>query len=608
MEPVKKTASQRIGRYELIRSLGSGSQGLVYLGRDPTLDRFVAVKVLTGTESALHNTTKDGAPMEARIASKLKHPNIVSIYDVGECELGPYLIFEYVEGQTLAQALKENGPFSIADAVPLFASILQALATAHAAGIVHLDLSPRNVLLDSANTARVMDFGLSRFADVKRVDNTAVTGTLLYMAPEHFTNEPLGPDTDVFALGSTFYQLVTGEHAMQGKSQEQIKASILNAAVDLTPLNAIPHGEPFARFLAGALERQRDGRYADCSVMSEAFQLFLAESGLAQQAEQKKAPHSTIEFLLRRMQRNKDFPAVSSTLADINRLTSGESNAPADKLVNVILRDLALTNKLLKLVNSAYYGTRAADITSISDAVVFLGLEQVRMTANSLTLFGHLKGDSAVLKDSMTKSFLSGLIARHLAQRDRLRQAEEAFICGMCQNLGENLVIYYFAAEFDEVNALRKERGLDKPAASRGVLGVSYSELGAAVAKVWNLPGTIVAAIKSMPPGIVNAPGNDAEKLRGYAVFANELCDLFENQPASEVAAAMSALIKRFQRVVALDEEYTQRLVSAGYEKLKQYSRIFEINVQTSNYCSSVEQWLSHVKNESAVWTPGTPS
>ncbi len=597
MDSAKQPAGNRIGRYELIRSLGRGAQGAVYLGRDPTLDRFVAVKLLTGTEAALENRTGDGAPMEARIASKLKHPNIVAIYDVGECDLGTFLIFEYVEGQTLAEILKTDGPFSIADAVPLFSSILQALATAHAAGIVHLDLSPRNVLLDSTNTARIMDFGLSQFVDAKRAESSEITGSLRYMAPEHFNNDQLGPGADVFALGSTFYELITGTHAMQGQSLEQIKRNIVDGSVDLNRLSAVPHGEAFARFLAGAFETQRDGRYADCSVMNEAFELFVAECGLTS-PQRQAAPHSTIEFLLHRMQRKKDFPAVSSTLADINRLTSGESNAPTEKLVNVILRDQALTNKLLKLVNSAYYGARAAEVTNISDAVVLLGLEQVRMTANSLILFGHLKGDAAALKDSMTKSFFSGLIARHLARRDRLPQAEEAFICGTCQNLGENLVIYYFAAEFEEINALRQNKGLDKAAASRGVLGVSYGELGAAVAKVWNLPETIVAAIKGVPPGIVAAPNNESERLRGYAVFSNELCDLLHHYPTDSVQDALPALLTRFKAVVKLDEEYTDKLISAGYEKLKQFAPVFEIDVQSSDYCRSIERCLNHVTFE----------
>ena len=137
---------------------------------------------------------------------------------------------------------------------------------------------------------------------------------------------------------------------------------------------------------------------------------------------------------------------------------------------------------------------------------------------------------------------------------------------------------------------------------------MSKTPFGILAPKAWNLPGTIVGAIKSMPPGVVDAPTNDPERLRGYAVFANELCDLFQNHPTGDVAAAISALIKRFERVIKLDDEFTHKLINAGYEKLKQYSQVFEINVQTSNYCRSVEQWLSDVKHESVVWTPGTHS
>lgn len=588
-----------IGRYEVIRSVGRGSQGAVYLARDPTLDRFVAIKVLTSTDAELNRTSADGAPLEARISSKLKHPNIVPIFDAGECDAGPYLVFEYVEGQTLAQNLKARGAMSIESAVPIIAAILKALATAHTSEILHLDLSPRNVLIDGDNLPRVMDFGLAQYVNIAREPKEFATGTLRYMAPEHFLGEPLGPWTDVFALGSTFYEVVTGQKAMQGLQLEQIQYKIILGDVDFGPLINEPHGEAFARFLTGALEKSREGRYADCSVMSEAFELLLNETGLAEKAHAAGSNHSTIDFLLRRMQRTGDFPTISRTLSDINRLTGDDPEANADKLANVILRDFALTGKLLKIVNSAFYGTRSTEITSISQAVVFLGVEKVRMTANSLTFFGHMKGDSAVLKDSMTKSFLSGLISRHLAQRAKLPGAEEAFICGMCQNLGENLVIYYFADEFADIVELQRTKDLDKAAAARGVLGVSYSDLGAAVAKAWNLPRSIIDAIRGLPPGPLAAPANDAEELRDIAVFANELCDLFLCNESDEVEHALLKLLAQYEQSISLEPEFCHQLTAAGFEKLKQYAPIFEIVVASSRYCNSVQSWLDTAAAES---------
>ena len=587
-----EVAKQTIGRYEVIRSLGKGAQGAVYLGRDPTLDRLIAIKVLTSKDAELNSKTDGGAPLEARMSSKLKHPNIVPIFDAGEIAVGPYLVFEYVEGQTLAQALTSGGALSIKAAVPLIAAILEGVATAHASGIVHLDLSPRNVLLGADNVPRIMDFGLAQHVSIAREPKEFATGTLRYMAPEHFIGPHLGPGTDVFALGSTFYEVVTGLRAMDGTCLEAIQYKIISGEVDFAPLRAEPHGEAFARFLSGALEKSQDGRYADCSVMSEAFELFLTETGLADKAQPSTANHSTIEFLLRRMQRTGDFPTISRTLSDINRLTGDDSSANADKLASVILRDFALTGKLLKLVNSAFYGTRASEITSISQAVVFLGVEKVRMTANSLSFFGHMKGDSAVLKDSMTKSFLSGLIARHLALRDHLPGTEEAFICGMCQNLGENLVIFYFTDEYDDINELQRSKDLNKFAAARGVLGVGYAELGAAIAKSWNLPRSIVDSIRGLPPGPIQKAVDEREQLRDIAVFANELCDLFKNHELDDVEPAMQALLAQFSSSVELEPEYCAKLVNAGFEKLKQFAPIFEINIASSSYCQSVQSWL----------------
>ena len=292
------------------------------------------------------------------------------------------------------------------------------------------------------------------------------------------------------------------------------------------------------------------------------------------------------------MQRTGDFPAISQTMADINRLTGDDAGANADKLANVILRDFALTGKLLKLVNSAFYNSRSVEVTKVSEAVVMLGVEKVRMTANSLAFFSHMKSDSATLKDSMTKAFLSGLMARHLAQRAKLREAEEAFICGMCQNLGENLVIHYFAEEFADIDQSVRDKGLSKEAAARGVLGVAYSELGAAVAKSWNLPNSIIDSIRGVPPGPVNKPGTPAEQLRDFAVFANELCNLFEHVEADGIETSISELSDRFAASVAIEADYSIKLVAAAFEKLRQFAPIFEINVAKSRYCQWVQRWL----------------
>lgn len=581
-----------IGRFEVVRTLGRGSQGAVFLARDPILDRLVAVKLLDGSDGDLSHKAANGAPLEGVIASKLNHPNIVPILEAGEHEQETFLVFEFVKGDTLSRLIQKNGPYSIKDAVPICRAILDGMAAAHEAGILHLDLSPHNVLLSAAGVARIMDFGLSQFAHKSHIDGDFATGTLRYMAPEHFFGKPLGAWTDVFALGSTLYELVTGAYAMQGSDPDAIPYRIMNVDVDFEPLIQLEHGEAFARFLSGAMQANAQGRYRDCTAMREAFGLFLEEIGVEQAPTDGSSRHSTIDFLLRRMQRKNDFPAISSTLTDINRLTGDDAKASADKLANVILRDMALTSKLLKLVNSSFYGVRATAITSISQAVIFLGVEQIRMTANSLALFGALKSDSARLKDGMIRSFMSGLIARHLAQQARLGAVEEAFIAGMCGNLGENLVIYCFADEYSDIEALRASESLNKAAASRAILGVSYADLGAAVAATWGLPGLIIDAIRGLPPGPVRKSADEDAHLRDLCVFANELCGLFPGSSTADVTRQLPELLAKFEPVIALEPVYTTKLINAAFEKLKAYAPIFEINIAQSQYCTAIKRWL----------------
>ena len=590
--------SGKIGRFEIIRLLGKGSQGSVYLAADPNLDRRVAIKVISAVAPELEADQTGSAPLEGRISSRLKHPNIVAIFDAGICEYGTYMVFEFVEGETLRERIGRTGPMSIVAAAPLMHQVLDALGTAHKAHFVHLDLNPRNILLDREGVARVMDFGLSKHVDHTPRDSSTATGTLRYMAPEHFTGYPLGPYTDVFALGSTFYELVTGNHAMNATTIASVMKQIQMEDVDMSPVQALEHGEAFARFLTGAFERDVNGRYACGSTMRDAFDLFLRESGIDVAGG---ASNATVEFLLRRMQRKQDFPSVSKTLLDINRLTGDGAAVSADKLANVVLRDFALTNKILKLANSAFYGARAAEVTSISQAIVLMGVSQLRMIANSLTVFGHLQGDgkSTALKDTMTRSLLAGMLARHLAKELGIRRAEEAFIYGMFQNLGEALAIYYFNEEWQEINVLRDERNLAVSAASRGVLGVSFGELGAAVARTWQMPDALLATILGQPQ-TDTAVDDDDSRMQHFALFANQLCGVADDAISALDPDALDSLLYAYRAHVRVSPRYALALLRAGYQKLAEAADVFEINVKTSDYCQRLIAWLAEAEQTQA--------
>jgi len=583
---------QPFGRFVVEKELGKGSQGKVYLASDPALKRRVAIKVLTTVDDALSSGDAENRLREGEISGKLNHPNIVTVFDAGDSGAGPYLVFEYVEGTTMAKVLESNGPYAIRDAVPIMRAVLEAMSVAHRSLVVHLDLSPRNILIANDGTPRIMDFGLSQYVHKIPRKREYAVGTLRYMAPEHFVGEDLGPHTDVFALGSTFLEMVTGKRAMQGGSFTDIRQKIVDATPDYANLAELEGGPEFETFIKRAMARKADERYANGADMLAAFESFVREADLEAAVVNAMRHHSSIEYLLRRMRRKQEFPTVSRTLVDINKLTSSDSNADADKLSNVILRDFALTSKLLKLVNSSFYGLRGGKITSVSQAVVLLGLNKVRMMANSLMYVGHMSRRDELLSDAMARSFLEGLIARHIAKTHRLPQSEEAFIAGMFQTLGENLVIYYFREEYEEMLEIAREEGRSMQDAAVQVLGVSFGDVGAAVAGTWQLPRSLVAAIQGLPAGTLPEPETPDEQMRDIAVFANELCDVASDRRVDN-HDALDALVERFALSVPVEKDYCVKLMAASIEKLRQYAPLFELNVSRSRFCNNVVAWTT---------------
>lgn len=578
---------ETLGRFRILERLGSGSQGTVFRARDPMLERDVAIKVAS-TERSDVPTLQGPSPLEARAAARLRHPNIVPIYEIGEHEGSPFLVFELVKGRTLRESLAGGRALPVARAAALMRSVLDGVAHAHEHGVVHLDLTPRNILVDEHDVPRIMDFGLARMAGVGSDTPDCPLGTLLYMAPEHFLERPLGPYTDVFALCAIFYQMVMGKPPFAAGSTMETIRCIVHDAVDLAPLGRSEEGERVAVLLQGGLEKDPAARYADALAMKKAFAALFPRTPAAGPAKQ----HGTVEFLLRRMQRRRDFPALSQSLVAINRMAVADGNASARQVANVILRDYALTNKLLKLANSAFYGSVAGEVRSISQAVCVLGFEQVRLAASALAFFSHLQSGSGdgLLRDALLRAFVSGLITRHLAQRARLECAEEAFICGMFQNLGENLTIYYFPEEYREIRVLLEERELTKAAASRAILGVSYAELGVAVARDWKFPDLIVQTIASRPEREGSHDDSPTARLRELALFANGICDVAGEAGGKD--DAMDVYVECMGPRVGVKPKLVLPLLAAALEKLEQYAGVLGIRIEQSEFCAALREWV----------------
>ena len=222
----------RVGPYRITGALGSGGMGVVYRAEDERLGRPVAIKFLSGL--ALEDPrASERLLREARAASALNHPHICTIHDVGEHEGAAFLVMELLEGQTLAARIA-NGPLPEQEAVRLAAAVADALDAAHQRGIIHRDVKPANIFITQRGEPKLLDFGLARsFGSAAAIEatatNTATTaGTIAYMSPEQARDEPLDARSDLFSLGATLYQIVTGALPFPGSSTALVFDAILN--------------------------------------------------------------------------------------------------------------------------------------------------------------------------------------------------------------------------------------------------------------------------------------------------------------------------------------------------------------------------------------------
>jgi len=254
---------QRIGRYVVVRQLGRGGSGTVYLARDEQLDRLVAVKV--PARDCFQSDADLGRFLDdARTACKLKHPGIVAVHDVGRQADGtPFIVMEHVEGGSLKQSLA-SGPWPAARAAKLVAAVAEAIHHAHRKGFVHRDLKPSNILLDAQGKPRVADFGLAMHESQRWLEAGTSPGTPCYMAPEQVRGQTqfLDGRTDLWALGVTLYEMLTRALPFCGENAAQLADDILERPAK--PLrqtsDAIP--EELERICLKCLAKDVGERYA----------------------------------------------------------------------------------------------------------------------------------------------------------------------------------------------------------------------------------------------------------------------------------------------------------------------------------------------------------
>jgi tRNA A-37 threonylcarbamoyl transferase component Bud32 len=269
-------AKPSLGRYEILEELGRGAMGIVYKGRDPKLGRLTAIKTIRFTDDFDEDQVdkiKAQFYREAEVVAKLSHPNIVTIYDVGEDLELSYLAMEYLEGESLEKYAERGSLLAIRQCLDVVAQVCSALDYAHSRGIVHRDVKPANIMMLNDGLVKVTDFGIARATATSKTRTGVIKGTPYYMSPEQISGMKVDGRSDIFSLGVVFYQLLTGELPFGGENLAAIMYQITSVPpIPPTKYNPKIYKAAMA-ILDRALEKKLEKRYQSAKQMGDHLRL-----------------------------------------------------------------------------------------------------------------------------------------------------------------------------------------------------------------------------------------------------------------------------------------------------------------------------------------------
>src|SRR6476661_6508533 len=273
------------GRYRLDAQIGAGGMSTVYRAFDAVLERRVAVKLMH-REIAADTDQLERFRREARSVAQLSHPHIVGVIDAGEEDGRPYIVFEYVEGETLKDRIRRMGRLPVDEAIAYAIEIARALSAAHARHIVHRDVKPQNVLIDEEGSAKVTDFGIARTLDQEGLTaDGRVLGTTDYVSPEQALGHPVTGQSDLYSLGVVLYEMLTGEIPFHADSSVAVAMRHVREAIPDVQLLRPEASAATAAVVERAVAKDLSQRYPDAgSMVSELEEVLAIEASRAGQA------------------------------------------------------------------------------------------------------------------------------------------------------------------------------------------------------------------------------------------------------------------------------------------------------------------------------------
>jgi len=572
-------AGTKLSRYEIRSKIGEGGMGEVYLAHDTRLDRKVALKILPSAvasdPSRMHRFVQ-----EAKSASGLNHPNIITIYEIDEVDARHFIAMEFVEGATLRERM-DAGPLKLSEAVKIATQTASALAAAHDAGIVHRDIKPDNIMIRRDGIVKVLDFGLAKLVErlpSQFVDSEAPTsipmksepgsviGTAVYMSPEQARGVPVDSRTDIFSLGVVIYEMVTRSLPFKGADTIEILASILSDKEPLPIARYAPEAPAeLERIVEKTVAKERDERYQ--SARELVIDLRHLKKRLDVNAELGRSTHQEKFAPVTREISSAVKTALADEVSSRSTATIGAQLKTHKRAVAIVLGVLAL----VLVLGAFWYFKRkpspplterdtivlADFINNTGDAVFDGTLKQALAAQLEQSPFLNIFSDQRVRETLrfMNRSpdeHVTKEIAREICQRQGLK----AFLSGTISPIGGNYVI-----TLDATNAQTGDTIAIEQSEAGGKEEV-ISALGTAATKLREHLGESLASIQKYDAPIYEATTSSLDALKFFSMGV-------EQQLKGKYVEA----IPFFRRATEIDPNFARAYgaMSSMYYNTRQY-------------------------------------
>ncbi|CAD5373959.1 HDOD domain-containing protein [Rubrivivax sp. A210] len=540
------------GRRQLLRLLGKSDRSMCWLVIEPRSGQelmLVLPRVQPAGAEGLERWQQ-----AVRKASRLNHPNLAAVIEVGVQDGWPFAAYDPLGEATLADHITKEG-LAGAEVAALGLQLMQGLAFAHDAGAAHHDIQPFLALVGEGGGLRLVGLGVASEAAASE----PLSG-LVAAEPGARREQRDAAQRDVLAAGVLLHMMITGQGAIEERDVARVVLRLPPLGREIVRLpwtTARPVAEPLRAIVNRATDRQERQRYHSARTLASALEGWLqTETGGA----------GALALLAERLRNAGVLPATAGGARRVARLVAMERER-TNELAEVVLEDLALSFEMLRLVNSAQ--VRGAQVSgsgpvlTVRRAIAMLGLEGVRRAATALRDWPGPLSDvgAADLQRQLDRVKRAGRLA--LALRPAGYDSEVVYLVTLLQNLGRLVVHYHFPDEAQQIHRLMlpapatregeaEEPGMSEQGAAYAVLGIDIESLGSAVARHWGLDDAVLALIRRLPPTTpVHTPESDDETLRLVASCANETMDAMSLAP-HRVATAMQRVAQRYGRALEI--------------------------------------------------------